>query len=211
MKEWNSQVYAFFHPIPKISEQNGWRAHEFRCQDKGCKATVRRYLDKGDARSTGKLHKHVCSSKDVDEVRKNIVGSVLQNRSITASFERKGKGKITCSHRQHTRAKQAEIVRWASENLRPFEIVHDRGFQSLMKTGRPEYYLPSPSTVLTRQCIAKMTSEYEGKINFSTDGWTSPNHRALVAILAHLEFKGEPLCLPLDIVEVSKVKITYKH
>jgi hypothetical protein len=30
---------------------------------------------------------------------------------------------------------RAEIVRWVSENLRPFEIVRDRGFQSLMKTG----------------------------------------------------------------------------
>ena len=41
----------------------------------------------------------------------------------------------------------AEIVRWVSENARPFSIVSDRGFKSLMKTGRPEYYLPSPSTV----------------------------------------------------------------
>ncbi|KAG1752272.1 hypothetical protein EDD22DRAFT_981652 [Suillus occidentalis] len=184
MQEWNSQVYAFFHPIPKIIEQNGWRVHEFRCQGKGCKATVRCYLDKGDACSTGNLHKHMHScwredilktadeAKDVDEVWKNIVGSVLQNGSITVSFKRK------------------------------------------------EYYLPSPSTVLqdvhlifarTHQCITKMTSEYEGNINFSTDGWTSPNHRALVAVLAHLEFKGEALCLPLDIVEVPKVKITYTH
>src|SRR5258708_30806906 len=60
---------------------------------------------------------------------------------------------------------RAEIVRWVSESLRPFEIVQDRGFQSLMKTGRPEYYIPSKSTVSrdvrlvfarTRQRIAKM-------------------------------------------------------
>ena len=38
-------------------------------------------------------------------------------------------------------------MRWVSESLRPFDIVKDRGFQSLMKTGRPEYYIPSPSTV----------------------------------------------------------------
>ena len=41
----------------------------------------------------------------------------------------------------------AEIVRWVSESMRPFSIVEDRGFHSLMKTGRPEYYLPSASTV----------------------------------------------------------------
>jgi hypothetical protein len=60
---------------------------------------------------------------------------------------------------------RAEIVRWVSESLRPFKIVEDRGFQSLMKTGRPEYYIPSASTVSrdvklvfakTRERIAKM-------------------------------------------------------
>lgn len=38
-------------------------------------------------------------------------------------------------------------MRWVSESKRPFIIVKDRGFQNLMKTGRPEYYIPSPDTV----------------------------------------------------------------
>ena len=42
---------------------------------------------------------------------------------------------------------RAEIVRWVAESLRPYSIVEDRGFQSLMKTGRPEYYIPSRVTV----------------------------------------------------------------
>jgi hypothetical protein len=42
---------------------------------------------------------------------------------------------------------RAEIVHWVSENQCPFQIVKDWGFQSLMKTGRPGYYLPSPTTV----------------------------------------------------------------
>jgi hypothetical protein len=59
----------------------------------------------------------------------------------------------------------AEIVRWIAENKRPFQIVNDRGFQSLMKTGRPAYHIPSAETVsrdvkgvfvLVRQHIAKM-------------------------------------------------------
>jgi len=59
----------------------------------------------------------------------------------------------------------AEIVRWVAESKRPFKIVNDRGFQSLMKTGRPEYYIPSAETVsrdvkkvfvCVRQRIAKM-------------------------------------------------------
>jgi len=31
--------------------------------------------------------------------------------------------------------------------MRPFKIVEDRGFQCLMKTGRPDYYIPSARTV----------------------------------------------------------------
>ena len=42
---------------------------------------------------------------------------------------------------------RAEIVRWVPESKRPFQIVKDRGFQMLMKTGRPEYHIPSPETV----------------------------------------------------------------
>lgn len=40
-----------------------------------------------------------------------------------------------------------EIVRWIAENKRPFQIVNDRAFQSLMKTGRPGYRIPSAETV----------------------------------------------------------------
>ena len=42
---------------------------------------------------------------------------------------------------------RAEIVRWVAESMRPFSIVEDRGFRSLMKTGRPEHYIPSHFTV----------------------------------------------------------------
>ncbi len=41
----------------------------------------------------------------------------------------------------------AEIVRWVAESKRPFQIVNDQGFRSLMKTGRPGYHLPSAETV----------------------------------------------------------------
>lgn len=116
MKDWNSPVYAFFNPTPQITELDGRRAHNFKCQARNCKTKVRRYLDKGDARSTGNMRKHVRScwgdevlkaadeAKDANEVRENIVGSFLRNGSITASFKCKGKGKVTYSHSQHTRA-----------------------------------------------------------------------------------------------------------
>jgi hypothetical protein len=81
-----------------------------------------------------------------------------------------------------------------------------------MKTGRPDYYIPSPTTVSrdvkrvfanVRKCIAKMLQEHNGKLNFATDAWTSPNHKAFVAVTAHFEVNGEPVCMLLDLVEVA--------
>jgi hypothetical protein len=48
--------------------------------------------------------------------------------------------------------------------------------------------------------------EYEGKLSFATDAWTSPNHKAYVAVTVHLEMNGEPVSMILDVVEVAKVK-----
>ncbi len=45
---------------------------------------------------------------------------------------------------------------------------------------------------------------YKGCLNFATDAWTSPNHRAFVAFAVHLEHEGVPLRFLLDIVEVAR-------
>ena len=83
-----------------------------------------------------------------------------------------------------------------------------------MKTGCPEIYIPSPETTSrdvrliyarTRERLAKMLQEHEEKLSFSTDGWTSPNHRPFVAFMVHLVHKGSPLMLPLDIAELAQV------
>ena len=108
----------------------------------------------------------VGDAKDLKTAREAIKNHAGDG-TISVAFERKGKGCLTYMHRQHTRSEtrcafvyahdcwhglimlmpRAEIVRWVSEDLRPFDIVSDRGFQCLMKTGRPEYYLPHPKTV----------------------------------------------------------------
>ena len=46
--------------------------------------------------------------------------------------------------------------------------------------------------------------EYDGRLSFATDAWTSPNQRAYVAITVHLEHKGEAIAMLLDIVEVAR-------
>ena len=121
-----------------------------------------------------------------------------------------------------------------SEKLHPFSIVEDRGFQCLMKTDHPAYYIPSRWTVSrdvrlvfarTRTRIATMLQvssslkyhefdwtthqKYNGKLSFMTDGWTSPNHRAFIAFSVHLEHNRVPLSMPLDVVEVAKVGDTH--
>ena len=107
---------------------------------------------------------------------------------------------------------RAEIVRWVAESKRPFTIVNDRGFQSLMKTGRPDYHIPSEHTVSrdvkqafvhARKRVAKMLQEYEGQLNFATDAWTSPNHKAFVAFTVHFAHEGTPISMLLDLVEVA--------
>jgi hypothetical protein len=110
------------------------------------------------------------------------------------------------------------------------KIVEDPGFHRLMKTGRPQYKIPSRRTVArdvhvvfgrVKERIAKMLQvsnlivlqnnnyltmlkDYDGRLSFATDAWTSPNQRAFVAITVHFEHKGEPISMLLDIVEVAK-------
>ena len=106
------------------------------------------------------MHKHVktCwglpalkvadSAANADDVHTKIVPGILRDGSITAAFERKGKGKIPYSNRPHTRQEiKAEIVHWVCTYLCLFDIVSDLYFLSIVKTGCPEYYVPSLSTV----------------------------------------------------------------
>jgi hypothetical protein len=156
---------VFFKPVPTVEYIKERRVHVFECAAVNCLGKgngrfVRRYLDTGDAKSTGNLHKHakICwgeqvvaaavETRDVRSAREALAGLKSVDSSITAAFQRVTKSKITYSHRQHTTAEaRAEIVRWVAESKRPFQIVNDRGFQSLMKTGRPAYHIPSAETV----------------------------------------------------------------
>lgn len=185
IEDWTSPIYAFFIPVPDITyNAQGRRAHEFRCAARVCKCKgvngrmVRRYLDTTDRKSTSNLKRHATICWGAETVDSALEAKVdisaaratlgdLKDGSITAAFQRTGKGKVLYSHRQHTRTQtryktsasfllfsscwtsldSAEIVRWVAESMRPFSIVEDRSFRCLMKTGRPEYYLPSRSTV----------------------------------------------------------------
>ncbi|PIL36561.1 hypothetical protein GSI_00250 [Ganoderma sinense ZZ0214-1] len=227
MAKWDSPIYAFFEPVPEIEYVDDRHSHVFTCSARKCGTRIRRFLDSKDRSSTRNLRRHArscwgeeavdtaCEAVDIEEAREKVIGALLRDGSITAAFKRKkGDGKIMYSHRPHTCAEtRTEIVRWVAESQRPFNIVRDRGFQCLMKTGRPGYFIPSPKTVShdaktifarTHRQIAKMLQEYDGDLHFATDAWTSPNHRAFVAVTVHLEVEGNPLALLLDLVEVPR-------
>jgi len=153
---------------------------------------------------------------DVHAARKILKGkTIIRDGSITAAFDRSGNGTVTSLNGIANTSPfyRAEIVRWVCESMRPFKIVEDRGFRKLMKTGRPGYYIPSKITVSRdvkkvfvkcRQRIAQRLQEYEGALSFATDAWTSPNHKAYIAVTVHFEREGNPIVMLLDLVEVAR-------
>jgi hypothetical protein len=46
--------------------------------------------------------------------------------------------------------------------------------------------------------------EHDGDLSFATNAWTSPNHKAFIAVTVHFEKDGEPMCILLDLVEVAE-------
>jgi hypothetical protein len=121
-KKWTSPIYAFFEPTPAIEYVDGRRSHLFKCMGRSCKSTVRRFLDKKDSTSTSNMRKHVeacwgqgalkagMAAGTAKDARQSVVNELRGSGSITAAFERKGKGKVTFSHRQHTKTETKSVV-----------------------------------------------------------------------------------------------------
>ncbi|KAF9038032.1 hypothetical protein BJ165DRAFT_1416792 [Panaeolus papilionaceus] len=204
MKDWTAPIYAFYHPIPVIGHENKRRYHEFQCYVKGCDKKIQRYLDTKDATSSGNMRKHAkkCwgdeavntagAARNVKAAREVLLKTKRKDGSLAAAFLAQGDTLLTYSHCQHT-SQQTRYV--------------------LMKTGRPEYQLPSPTTVSrdvqvvfanAKKRISSILKKYTGHLHFATDAWTSPNHRAFVAITVHFEHEGKPIVLLLDVIEVSE-------
>ncbi|KAF5318895.1 hypothetical protein D9611_014718 [Ephemerocybe angulata] len=227
-KEWTSAAYAFYNE-PTLSTYENRPCQVFICGK--CLKPQRRFTETSNATSTGNLKKHAekCWGKDIvkraydarttlqmdlESIKEGMKNATWVDGSITASFERKGKGALQFSARNHTyKERRVEIVRWLAESLRSSSIIGDRGFQVVMKTGRPHIKLPSRWTVArdihkvflkTEGRISKLLQNYDGRLSFATDCWTSPNNRAFCAITVHLEHEGKPLSLLLDIVELAK-------
>ena len=122
-KDWTSPIYGFFKPHPAVGIVDGRRCHEFICVAPHCKGKgtrpqlVWQYLNKVDRGSTSNRHKHaktcwgmeiiskVLETKNeltINEVHKSLSNANLQDGTITSLFERKGKGNVSLSMKQHT-------------------------------------------------------------------------------------------------------------
>ena len=51
--------------------------------------------------------------------------------------------------------------------------------------------------------VVNRSQEHDGALNFATDAWTSPNHRAYVAVTVHFEKQGTLVSMLLDLVQVD--------
>jgi hypothetical protein len=139
-KLWNSPVYAFYGEV-FIEHVNGRISHSFLCAKPGCKVAIRRYQDKGDAKSTSNLWNHIRSCwgqlaldaaqkmANRADCHKNVVKNLLKNWSITAAFESKGKGKVTYSNIAHTKAE----TRWVSQT--PIIMIPDINTERRLSDG----------------------------------------------------------------------------
>ena len=96
---WTSVAYAFYEPRPTIEYKAGRRLHVFRCARPGCSKTRQRYLDTGDAASTGLLWSHAKGCWGADAVRiaqecttasdaRPLMEDWARNGRITTAFER---------------------------------------------------------------------------------------------------------------------------
>jgi hypothetical protein len=121
-KKWSSVYYSFFKDDVKVKytkDKDERKYHEFTCLHPNCGATIKRYLDKKDATSTGSLKYHVeesCkawgpgisdvvkSAKEAQSVGdgRAIAGSYIRTGNITHVFQRKDKATVTYSIRNHT-------------------------------------------------------------------------------------------------------------
>ncbi|KAJ7366195.1 hypothetical protein DFH08DRAFT_679049 [Mycena albidolilacea] len=224
-----SGVYQFFKP-PKLDRDDNGREYQFfkcfapqGCKHKG-KGTTRFQTNKNgskatDRSSTSNLVKHAkkCWGADVVEARMRGVEAQGRDGDIFTAFARASDRPVQPSDWMLTEA-ELRCVRQVSPNHRPLNLVEDQEFRLIFGAGRPEFRLPGCHAVSrdlnaaygqARAHVEALLTGYNGRLSFSTDTWTSPNHCTFVAWFVHLQHEGELLAFPLDIYEVPEVCETF--
>ena len=124
---------------------------------------------------------------------------------------------------------------WVAESVQPFKIVADPGFQCLMRTGHPNCYLHDLCTVshdvqnTFTQVREKLAVRLQVDVSFVLIGHKLKNKPEGIQRRTQLlhgcmdsakpqvvhgyhrpsRNEGEPLSLPLDVIEVAKVSCVH--
>ncbi|KAL1755031.1 hypothetical protein FB107DRAFT_214535, partial [Schizophyllum commune] len=219
---WTSPAYTFFKDSVEIKYNNNGRKYQwFTCAATHCKGAggVKRYQDKTDSKGTGNLITHArrCfDAKFVDEVcTGHDAGSTGRSGDIRAAFAPSKHGELPlfvlflCL----IQSNRVTIVRWLTEACCPVTMVLNRMFAVLMHSGCPHVEIPIPRTIsrdvetcfnACHLCINELL-KVTIRASYTTEAWTSPNHRTFVAFVAHIPLEGHVLAFLLDIVEVPEV------
>ncbi|KAJ7163966.1 hypothetical protein C8R43DRAFT_879404, partial [Mycena crocata] len=218
---WTSHIYTFYQGDVRIEYRNDKLHHIFTCAAWNCNHTIHCNQTSKDSNSTKNLRAHAkkCWGEDnmlaaekvksLGEARKLLKdNSSVRNQRLTDIFKAHAvAGGESSSHVPLTNEQS---------RLRPFTIAKDQGYRRLMKSGRPSAYIPSPTTIVrdvkllfhkTRERL-KSAFRYTNYL-LATEVWTSPNHRAYVAVSGHWEEDGKQINCLLDFVEVAKVRLLY--
>ncbi|KAJ7050239.1 hypothetical protein C8F01DRAFT_1001087, partial [Mycena amicta] len=222
-KTWRSHIYAFYHGDVAIEYRKGQLHHVFTCAARNCKKKIARNQTTMDKHSTQNLRSHAKKCWGEDNI---LAAEKVQNLNEARRVLRASTGatnqRLTDIFKAHAvndgeTFSHVPLTKEQSRCLRPFCIVKDRAYRFLMKSGRPSTYIPSPSTVArdvnelftkTRDRIKNhfqaRSTNTTGCVSLATDAWTSPNHRAFVAVSGHWEEEGKRHNCLLDFVEVPK-------
>ncbi|KAJ7871618.1 hypothetical protein B0H14DRAFT_3439341 [Mycena olivaceomarginata] len=220
--QWTTPVYQFFHPLVlKFDEGDKDCPYTwFACNSKHCKAStgangIRRYMDKSDAIATKNVKRHAtkCFCEASVEAAAAGVKATPADTSLHAVWAQQSSSKPSAKRPFTFATFRATLVRWFTESNRPMYAAKYRKFEELIINGRPGIEIHSQTTIARDiktsfehgpDHISKLLNDYPGKLSFTTDAWTSPNHRAFVAWTVHLQHKGKPLNFLLDIFEVHR-------
>ena len=143
-----SPIYAFFNPTPHVVKVDGWCTHEFLWSVRGVPRSrfATTWISKTHALLRYNMHKHARRcwgdetlevadlAKSVNEICDRIVRSILRNGSITTAFKHNTKGKITYSHRQHTRAKTRCVFLFQIHFWSELFLTEQRSFVGFLRT-----------------------------------------------------------------------------
>ncbi|KAJ7447000.1 hypothetical protein FB451DRAFT_1054786, partial [Mycena latifolia] len=221
---WSSTIYAFFTSDVDIEYRSGKLYHVFTCAARGCGHRVTRNQTTMDRNSTKNLKKHAKKCWGADTVNAaSALGSLDKARELLSTNKGAKSQRLTDIFRRNTPGGNLDYVSQvplskSETRLHPFVIAADRGFRYLMRSGRPTMWIPSPSTIArdvkvlfqkTRERIRDRLHGRDGCVSLATDAWTSPNHRAFVAVTGHWEENGEKVDCLLDFVEVPEVHISH--